>query len=140
DLVTGRGTPVVERFVSGMIGAPVYNMLTGTLLVTAGGRGSNDAISLTQNGSQLTIQISAGTPLAGGDIPANQTFTFDNGQYSSITLLAGDGTTTVNIDESASSADAGNVVLSSKSLTGLALGPVNFSGGAISVLTITGGS
>src|SRR5205807_7181926 len=56
DLVTGRGTPIVDRFVSGMIGAPVYNTATGTLLVTGGGRGSNDTISLRQSANRLVVQ------------------------------------------------------------------------------------
>jgi hypothetical protein len=97
DLVTGRGTPIVDRFVSGMIGAPVYNPLNGSLLVTGGGRGSSDAISLNQNISQLVVQVSAGTPVAGSGIPANQTFTFNTGQYNSVAVSTSDGTTTVNI-------------------------------------------
>jgi hypothetical protein len=100
DLVTGRGTPIVDRFVSGMIGAPVYNPLTGSLLVTGGGRGGADTITLSQNGGQLAIEIAADTPVAGSGIPADQTFTFDAGQYSSVTVSTSDGATTVNIQGS----------------------------------------
>src|SRR5262249_10903171 len=57
DLVTGRGSAIVDRFVSAMIGAPVYNPLTGSLLVTGGGQGSEDTISLSESGGQLQVQI-----------------------------------------------------------------------------------
>jgi hypothetical protein len=140
DLVTGRGTPIVDRFVSAMIGAPVYNPLTGALLVTGGGRGSNDTLTLSQSGSQLAVQVSADTPVAGSDIPADQTFTFDSDQYSAVTLATGDGTTTVNVDDSADNADLSNVTLSGSSLTGLPLGPINFGTGGVSVLSITAGN
>jgi hypothetical protein len=138
DLVTGRGTPIVDRFVSGMIGAPVYNPLTGELLICGGGRGSDDSITLSQSGGQLIVHISSSTPLAGSDIPADQTFVFDSSQYSGITLARGDGTTTVNIDDSG---DAGPslVTLSSSTLTGLTLGSINFGTGGVSVLNLTGG-
>jgi hypothetical protein len=139
DLVTGRGTPIVDRFVSAMIGAPVYNPLTGTLLVTGGGRGSNDSITVSQSGGQLVVEISAGTPLAGSNAPADQTFTFDSSQIRSLTIDSGDGTTSLNVDDSANSTDS-NVTLSASSLTGLSVGPINFGSGGVSVLTITGGS
>jgi hypothetical protein len=138
DLVTGRGTPIVDRFVSGMIGAPVYNPLTGELLVTGGGRGSDDHIAFSQSGGQLTIQITSSAPLAGSDLPADQTFVFTTSQYSSITLATGDGITTVNLDDSGDT-DARYVTLSSSSVTGLSLGPITFGSGGVSVLSITGG-
>ncbi|HLJ97591.1 MAG TPA: S53 family peptidase, partial [Gemmataceae bacterium] len=138
DLVTGRGTPIVDRFVSAMTGAPVYNPLTGTLLVTGGGRGSDDTITLSQSDGQLVIEISASTPVAGSSIPANQTFTFDSSQVRSLTIDSGDGTTSLTIDDSADSGDR-NVLLTASSLTGLSMGPINF-GGSIHVLTITGGN
>jgi hypothetical protein len=100
DLVTGRGTPIVDRFVSGMIGAPVYDPLDGSLLVTGGGRGSNDIITLSQSGSQLVVQVSAGTPVAGSGVPANQTFFYNAGQYNAVTVSTGDGFTTVNVQNS----------------------------------------
>jgi hypothetical protein len=139
DLVTGRGTPIVDRFVSGMIGAPVYNPLTGGLLVTGGGRGSTDTITLRQSGSQLVVQVSTDNPVAGSSIPASQTFTFNRSQYSLVTIAAGDGTTTLNVDASADAADLGNVVLSGSSLAGLSLGTINFGAGGINSLNITGG-
>src|SRR5205823_1048261 len=40
DLVTGRGTPNVPRFVAGLTGDPVLDPTTGTLLVVGGGRNS----------------------------------------------------------------------------------------------------
>jgi hypothetical protein len=100
DLVTGRGTPIVDRFVSGMIGAPVYNPATGALLVTGGGSGSTDTITLSQSGSQLIVDINAGTPVHGSGIPAHQTFTFNSSQFNSVTISTGDGTTTVNVQDS----------------------------------------
>jgi hypothetical protein len=139
DLVTGRGSPIANRFVSGMIGAPVYNPLTGSLLVTGGGRGSNDTLTLTQSGSQLQIEISSSTPVAGSGIPADQTFTFDESQYSSVTLVPSDGTTTLNVDDSADPS-AANVVLSNNRLTGLPIGPINFGAIGLTALTFTGGS
>ena len=139
DLATGRGSPIVDRFVSGMIGAPVYNPLTGSLLVTGGGRGSNDTITLTQSDSQLQIEIASSSPLAGSDIPSDQTFTFNEDQYSSVTLAPSDGTTAVNVDDSADPA-AANVVLSSSSLTGLPMGTINFGTSGLTALTFTGGS
>jgi hypothetical protein len=140
DLVTGRGSAVVDRFVSGMIGAPVYNSLTGTLLVTGGGRGSNDTITLSQVGGQLVVEVSSGTLLAGSEIPADQTFAFNTSQYSSVTILPGDGTTAVVVDDSAASLDETNIALSNSSFTGLDLGTINFGTSGISSLTITGGS
>jgi hypothetical protein len=100
DLVTGLGTPIVDRFVSGMTGAPVYNPLDGSLLVTGGGRGSTDTLTLSQSGSQLVVQVSAGTPVAGSGIPANQTFTFNGNQYSAVTVCSGDWNATVNVQNS----------------------------------------
>jgi hypothetical protein len=102
DLVTGRGTPIVDRFVSGMIGAPVASPSAGALLVTGGGRGSSDTITLSQSGSQLVVEVAAGTAVAGSDVPADQTFTFNSDQYSSVTISTGDGTTTVNVQDSTS--------------------------------------
>jgi hypothetical protein len=137
DLVTGRGSPIVDRFVSGMIGAPVYDRIDGSLLVTGGGEGSNDTITLSESGGQLTIEISASTPLAGSGIPADQTFTFDSGQYSAVTLATGDGTTTINVDDSADNASS-NAILASSTLTGLPMGTIYFGTGSIRVLNITG--
>ena len=139
DLVTGRGTPIVDRFVSAMIGAPVYNPLTDTLLVTGGGRASNDTITLSQNAGQLVVQISASTPVAGSGIAASQTFTFDSSQVRSVNLATGDGTTALTIDDSANNADS-DVILSTTSLSGLSLGQLNFVTGNINTLTITGGT
>jgi hypothetical protein len=73
--------------------------------VTGGGRGSSDAINLSQTGiigNQLVVQVQAGVPVAGSGIPANQTFYFSNLQYSSVTVCTGDGTTTVNVQNSTS--------------------------------------
>jgi hypothetical protein len=140
DLVTGRGTPIADRFVSGMIGAPVYNPRNDTLLVTGGGRGGNDTLTLSQSGGQLTIEIATDTPVAGSGISGDQTFTFNGGQFSAVTLATSDGTTTINVDDSADSADHGNVNLSSSSLTGLLSVPINFGTGPISLLNITGGA
>jgi hypothetical protein len=120
NLVTGRGTAIVDRFVSAMIGAPVYNPLTGSLLVTGGGRGGNDTITLGQSGGQLIVQVATDTPVAASGIPANQTFTFDNGQYSSVTVSASDGTTTVNIQGSTPSVP---VTLSAQAGTNVLTGP-----------------
>jgi hypothetical protein len=139
DLVTGRGTPIVDRFVSAMIGAPVYDPLTGGLLVTGGGRGSDDTITLSQSGGQIVVEISASTPVAGSDIPVDQTFTFDSSQVRSLTIDAGDGTTSLIVDDSANSTDS-TVTLSASSLTGLSVGPINFGTGGVSELTITGGN
>jgi hypothetical protein len=139
DLVTGRGSAIVDRFVSGMVGAPVYNPLTGALLITGGGRGSNDTITLSQNGGQLVVDVSSDAPLARSDIPADQKFTFNSDQYSSITIAPGDGTTAVVVDDSSDRADETNVTLSNSSLTGLALGTINFGKTGVSSLTITGG-
>jgi hypothetical protein len=100
DLVTGRGTPIVDRFVSAMIGAPVDNALNGQLLVTVGGHGSSDTITLSKSGGQLVVQVSSSIPLAGSGIPTNQTFHIDTSQYSSVTISTSDGSTTVNIDSS----------------------------------------
>ena len=97
DLVTGRGTPIVDRFVSAMIGAPVYNPLTGELLVTGGASGSNDTITISQSGGQIVVQISTSIPLPGTGNPASQTFTYNTGQLSSITVSTGDANTTVNV-------------------------------------------
>lgn len=139
DLVTGRGTPIVDRFVSAMIGAPVYNPLTGDLLITGGGSGSNDTITLSQSGGQFVVEISASTPVAGSSIPADQTFLFDSSQVRSVTIDTGDGSTSLTIDDSSDSSDQSNVVLSASGLTGLSLAPVYFDAGGVSVLTITGG-
>ena len=97
DLVTGRGTPIVDRFVSAMIGAPVYNPLTGELLVTGGASGSNDTITVSQSAGQIVVQISTSIPLPGTGNPASQTFTYNTGQLSSITVSTGDANTTVNV-------------------------------------------
>jgi hypothetical protein len=97
DLVTGRGTPIVDRFVSAMDGTPVFNPVDGSLLVTGGAHGSTDTITLSQSGGQLEVQISAGTPLPG--IPSNQTFFYNSGQFSSVTISTGDGSTTVNVQD-----------------------------------------
>jgi hypothetical protein len=140
DLVTGRGSPIVDRFVSGMIGAPVYNPLTGALLVTGGGRGSTDAITLSQSGGQLVVQVSSSTPVAGSGIPSSQTFTFNAGQYTSVTLATSDGTNAVTIDDSANNASHPNVVLSATSLTGLSLGTINFGSSGVDTLTVTAGN
>src|SRR5262249_44794071 len=67
------------------------------------------------------------------------TFTFNEGQYSSVTLAPGDGTTNVTVDDSADTT-AANVVLSSSSLTGLPMGPINFGTGGINTLIFIGGS
>jgi hypothetical protein len=139
DLVTGRGSAIVDRFVAGMIGAPVYNPLTGALLVTGGGRGSNDTITLSENGGQLVVEISTDTPLAGSDIPPDQTFTFNSDQYSSVSLAPSDGTTAVVVDDSADTADETNITLSNSRLTGLALGTINFGTSGVTSLTIMGG-
>jgi hypothetical protein len=97
DLVTGRGSPIADRFVSGMIGAPVYNPLNGALLVIGGGRGGNDTITLSQSGGQLFVHVVTDTPPAGSGIPADQTFTFNSDQYTSVTVATSDGATNVNI-------------------------------------------
>jgi hypothetical protein len=95
DLVTGRGTPIASRFLAGMDGAPVLDPSTGALTITGGGHGSGDTITLSQSGGQLVVQIASSTPLPGGDIPASQTFTYNSGQYSSVTVATSDGSTTV---------------------------------------------
>jgi hypothetical protein len=140
DLVTGRGSPIVDRFVSGMIGAPAYNALTGALLVTGGGRGSSDAITLSQSGGQLVVQVSSSIPVAGSGIPSSQTFSFNADQYSSVTLATSDGTNAVTVDDTANNASQPNVVLSATSLTGLSLGTINFGSSGINTLTINGGN
>ena len=139
DLVTGRGSAIVDRFVSGMVSAPVYNPLTGALLLTGGAQGSSDTITLSQVNGQVAVEVSTGMPLARSDIPANQTFTFVGSQYSSITIAPSDGTTTLVVDGSADSADD-NVTLSNSSLTGLGLGTINFGTSGVSSLTILGGN
>jgi hypothetical protein len=140
DLVTGRGSPIADRFVSGMIGAPVYDPLTGNLLVTGGGEGSNDTLTFTQSGNQLLLEIASSAPVAGSGIPADQTFIFNEDEYSTLSLAPSDGTTTVIVDDSADTTDAANVVLSSSSLSGLPMRPMSFGSGGISALSITGGS
>jgi autotransporter-associated beta strand protein len=141
DLVTGRGTPIVDRFVSAMDGVPVYDPLDGSLLVTGGAHGSNDTITLSQSGSQLEVQISSSIPLPGSGIPANQTFFFNSGQYSSVTISTGDGTTTVNVQNSTSVtlnlADHGNTVVN----VGTAHNTVNlWENSATATTTISGSS
>ncbi len=97
DLVTGRGTPIVDRFVSSMIGAPIYNPLTGELLVTGGASGSSDTITLSESGGQIDVQVSTSIPVPGTGNPASETFTYNPGQLSSITVSTGNGNTTVNV-------------------------------------------
>jgi hypothetical protein len=137
DLVTGRGTPIVDRFVSAMIGAPVINPLNNVMTVTGGGRGSNDTLSFVLSGGQVVVEVSAGTAVAGSSIPANQAFTFNPSQFSSVVIVPGDGTTTVHIDLSA---DPANLPLT-LTTGSLSSGPraINF-GTGITALTITGGS
>jgi hypothetical protein len=102
DLVTGRGTPVVDRFVSGMIGAPVYNPLDGSLLVTGGGRGSTDVINLGVGNGQFNVGIQSSSPVAGASVPASQALHFNYNQTNTVTLCSGDGTTTLNVADSTS--------------------------------------
>jgi hypothetical protein len=65
DLVTGRGTPIVQRFVAGLTGDPVLDPTTGNLLVVGGGRLSSDTLTLNTSGSQLTVSFNLSAPVPG---------------------------------------------------------------------------
>ncbi len=62
DLVTGRGTPNVPRFVAGLTGDPVLDPTTGTLLVVGGGRNSSDTLTVNTSGSQLQVTFNLSAP------------------------------------------------------------------------------
>jgi hypothetical protein len=99
DLVTGRGTPNVPRFVAGMIGDPVLDPTSNTLVVCGGGRNSSDTISLNTFGSQLEISWNIGSSVPTNGHGSSYSEFFTPGTFSSIEIdtVSGTGYSTVNI-------------------------------------------
>ena len=82
----------------------VYNQTTRNILVRGGTGVNNDTISLSVSGSTLTVSVDPQVDVPGtghlpgaGNLPAFVS-EFDVSQVSSITLNAGDGNDTINID------------------------------------------
>jgi subtilase family serine protease len=84
DLVTGRGTPIVPRFVAGMTGDPVYDPTTGKLLIVGGGRNSNDTITLNTSGSLFQVSFNLGNPVPGNGYGSSYTKNYTIGSFNSI--------------------------------------------------------
>jgi acrosin len=91
DLVTGRGTPIVPRFVAGMTGDPVYDANTGKLLIVGGGRDSNDTITLDTSGNLLNVSFNLGNPVPGNGRGGSYTESYTTGTFSSLEVDTTDG-------------------------------------------------
>jgi Ca2+-binding RTX toxin-like protein len=100
DLVTGRGTPVVDQVVADLSMAPILHT-NGNLMIRGGFGASADTVTLdtfTQAGATfISVTVTYGTPVPGTGSNLTYTSAFPAASVNSITISPGGGKDVVNI-------------------------------------------